>query len=231
MQGDKLSVQSSIILGAFIIAVAILISSGFKAKSPQAVVAGAQAQVPQKIEVDPVTEADHIRGGKQPKVIIIEYSDLECPFCKTFHQTVKQVASEYGDQVAWVYRHFPLDQIHSKARKEAEASECASEQGKFWEYIDELFRITPANNKLEESKLPEIAKTVGLNVTQFNSCLSSGKYATKVEEHAKSGANAGAQGTPYTLLVYGKGVKKLEGGAVSAPVLKSQIDALLAETK
>ena len=84
-----------------------------------------------------VSSADHIRGNPNAKVKVIEFSDPECPFCKRFHKTMNQIIDEYGKsgQVAWVYRHFPLDAIHSKARKESEALECANEQGgsaKFW---------------------------------------------------------------------------------------------------
>ena len=96
------------------------------------------------INVKPVTSADHILGNPQAPVKVIEFSDLECPFCKRFHPTMKQIIEEYGkdSRVAWVYRHFPLDSLHSRARKEAEASECAAELGgneKFWAYIDPLF--------------------------------------------------------------------------------------------
>ena len=103
--------------------------------------------------LDPVTPADHILGNPNAEVFIVEYSDLECPFCKQFHKSMLEIMSEYGAEgkVAWVYRHFPLDQLHSKARKEAEATECATELGgndAFWEYTNKIFEITPSNNGL-----------------------------------------------------------------------------------
>ena len=84
-----------------------------------------------------ITSTDHIRGNPNAPVKIVEYSDMECPFCKRFHSTMQQAMDEYGKdgRVAWVYRHFPLDSIHSKARTEAVASECAGEFGgsdEFW---------------------------------------------------------------------------------------------------
>ena len=81
--------------------------------------------------VKPVSAEDHIRGNVNAAVKVIEFSDFECPFCKGFHATMKQVMTvhEKDGKIAWVYRHFPLDQIHSKARKEAQAAECAAEQG------------------------------------------------------------------------------------------------------
>lgn len=111
-----------------------------------------------KIALDPVTEKDHITGNPQADLIIVEYSDPECPFCKRFHETMMQAMDEYGKQgkVAWVYRHFPLDAIHSKARHEAEAIECAGELGgneKLWEYVNTLYKITPSNNQLDPALL------------------------------------------------------------------------------
>jgi protein-disulfide isomerase len=111
-----------------------------------------------KIDLDPVTEKDHIAGNPSADLILVEYSDPECPFCKKFHTTMLQVMDTYGKdgKVAWVYRHFPLDAIHSKARKEAEAIECAGELGgndKLWAYLNKLEEITPANNQLDPSLL------------------------------------------------------------------------------
>lgn len=87
----------------------------------------------------PVTKDDHIMGASKPKVTLIEYSDFECPFCQRFHPTVKQLAAKYPNDVAVVYRHFPLESIHPNARGYAVASECAGAQGKFWEFADTLF--------------------------------------------------------------------------------------------
>lgn len=87
----------------------------------------------------PVDKNDHIMGAKKPKVTLIEYSDFECPFCQRFHPTIKQIAAKYPNDVAVVYRHFPLESIHPNARGYAVASECAGQQGKFWEFADTLF--------------------------------------------------------------------------------------------
>lgn len=103
-----------------------------------------------------VNEGDHLRGDPKATVKIVEFSDLECPFCKNFHFTMQQIMSEYPGKVSWAYRHFPLDSLHPKARKEAEASECAAELGGndgFWSYVDKLFEITPSNNGLDPNLL------------------------------------------------------------------------------
>jgi protein-disulfide isomerase len=111
-----------------------------------------------EVNIPPVTEKDFIVGNPNAEIKIVEYSDTECPFSKRFHQTMLDIMKEYeaGGKVAWVYRYFPLDGLHQKARHEAEAVACAAEQGgntKFWEYLDLLFKITPSNDGLDSSLL------------------------------------------------------------------------------
>lgn len=176
-----------------------------------------------------VSKEDHVRGNINAPVKIVEYSDTECPFCKRFHDTMKQVMGEDGKdgKVAWVYRHFPLDQLHSKARKEAEATECAGELGgndKFWAYLDRLMEITPANNGLDPAELPKIAQYVGLNVSKFNSCLESGKYAKKIQEHVSNAQATGGRGTPWSIVIGKDGKKYPLSGAQPLASIKQLID-------
>src|SRR3989344_2542683 len=152
-------------------------------------------------EMRPIAKDDHIRGNPDAPVKIVEYSDAECPFCKSFHPTMQRIIDEYGEgsKVAWVYRHFPLDNIHPKADKEAEAIECAAELGgndTFWTYVDRLFEVTPSNNNLDPAELPKVAEFVGLDVEKFKSCLASGKYAAHVEEDYQNALATGGNGTP-----------------------------------
>ena len=184
--------------------------------------------------VKAISSADHIRGNPNAKVKVIEFSDPECPFCKRFHDTMNKIIGEYGKsgQVAWVYRHFPLDAIHSKARKESEALECANEQGggaKFWEYIDRLFEVTPSNDGLDLAELPKIAEYIGLDKAKFNQCLESGKYAKRVADDLADGVNSGAQGTPYSVVVAANGKKFVINGAQPYENVKAVIEQALAE--
>ncbi len=92
----------------------------------------------------PVDEGDHMLGNANASVTLIEYSDFQCPYCKTFHPTVKRVLADYGDQVNWVYRHFPLETIHPNARPMAHAAECVAEakgNDAFWQFSDLLFGL------------------------------------------------------------------------------------------
>jgi protein-disulfide isomerase len=182
------------------------------------------------VEIAPVSSKDHIIGSPDAQVVIIEYSDTECPFCKIFHSTVSQVMDEYkGQSVAWVYRHFPIQELHSRAPKEAEATECAAEQGgnnAFWSYLNKIFATTSSNDTLDPQELPRIAESIGLNVSAFNQCLESNKYADKINKDVKAAYDAGAQGTPYTVIVSGK-KKSIIVGAQDYNTVKSVIDPLL----
>ena len=179
----------------------------------------------------PVSSTEHVRGNINAKVVIVEYSDPECPFCKSFHQTMKRLMDEYGsEKLAWVYRQFPLAGLHPKAEKEAEASECANELGgneAFWKYIDRVYEITTSNNTLDEAKLPEIAKFVGLNVENFNSCLSSGRYKQKIADDIKNATDTGARGTPWSIIVVKSGQKFEVEGSEPYETLKQKIDSAL----
>ena len=186
---------------------------------------------PGETEVTPVNEKDHVLGSRSAELFIIEYSDTECPFCKSFHGTMKQVLQTYGSRVAWVYRHLPIPQLHARAIKEAEATECAAEQGgntAFWRYIDEVFDRTSSNDSLDPKELPKIAADIGLDVAAFNTCLNSGKYEEQIKKSIEEGYNAGARGTPYSVIVDQNGeVKDVINGAEPLELVKTKIDALL----
>ncbi len=177
---------------------------------------------------------DHILGNPQAKVKVVEYADLECPYCKTFHATMHQIMDYYGKggQVAWVYRPFPLGTIHSKAPKEAEAAECAAEQGgdaSFFKYVDKVYEVTPGENNLDPAQLPLIAGQVGLNVATFNQCLSSGKYTKKISDSYSEAIAAGGQGTPFILVMVGTDSVVLNG-AQPYDSMRAAIDAVLGST-
>ncbi len=213
---DNLSIPIAIVFAGLLVAGAIV----FSEKSAPAVVAQVPSRAQEGVDTDkaPVDilalkETDHVLGNPNADVLIIEYSDTECPFCKRFHATMLNVMEQYGKsgQVAWVYRHFPLD-MHPKARKEAEALECAGELGgnsAFWKYTDRLYEITPANNGLDVGELPKIASAIGLDVGAFNECLAGGKYAQRVQKDFEDGANIGVRGTPYSIVWNRKTGKQL----------------------
>jgi protein-disulfide isomerase len=133
-----------------------------------------------------------MRGNPKAPVMIVEFSDYQCPYCHQVEPTVKELLTKYGDKVSLSYRDFPLTAIHSQAMIAAEASRCALEQGKFWEYHDQLFTAS----KLERDALIEYARDLKLDDKQFESCLTSEKYKADIDKDAQEGRKAGVTGTP-----------------------------------
>lgn len=223
---DKFSIPISIIIAGGLIAGAFYLSNTNSIKISENKTQQTSSGI-RDVSLD-----DHILGNPDADIILIEYSDTECPYCKTYHSTLQRLINEYGKngKVAWVYRHFPVDSLHSRARKEAEATECANELGgqeKFWEYINAVYSRTSSNNSLPPEELPKIASDIKLNIDDFNKCLNSGKYADKVNADYKEAVNSGAQGTPYTIIVTKDGAKTPIPGAYPYEDLKKVIDAVL----
>lgn len=183
--------------------------------------------------VEKLKPEDHVRGDRSARIILIEYSDLECPFCKQFHPTMKQALDEYKGQVVWVYRHYPLP-FHANAEKETEASECAAELGgndAFWKYVDAVFERTTSNGTgFALDKLVPLAKEIGLDDVKFKACLDSGKYLQLAKDETTSGTQAGVNGTPGTVILDTKtGKTLLVPGAYPFDKVKQGIDSLLTE--
>ena len=231
-QTTALTIPIAIIIAGALIAGAIYLGTS-KGASPTAVNNQQPQQVAQQTgdleAMKAISSDDHIRGNPDAPIKIVEYSDTECPFCKRFHATMKEVMDEYGKdgKVAWIYRHFPLDQLHSKARKEAVALECANEQGgndKFWSYADRLYEITPANNSLDPAELPKIAQYVGLDTAKFNTCLGSTKYDKHIEDEVQNAQITGGNGTPWSIVIGKNGKKYPLSGAQPLSAVKQLID-------
>lgn len=230
-------IVTAFIIGAFLIGtlwtkVQVLESQNAGAKVA-GIVSSPAPQAPQgaTAEVPKVTQRDHVRGNRQAKLALIEYSDLECPFCKSFHPTMQQVLQTYGDKVMWVYRHFPLS-FHANAQKEAEAAECAYDQGTdtaFWKYIDAIYERTTSNGTgFALDKLVPLAGELGLDQTKFKQCLDSGKFTKYVTDDAAGGARAGVNGTPGNIVLNtASGQTQTIPGAVPLDQVKAVLDGML----
>jgi len=193
---NKLSMPAAIIVAGVVIAGAIFFSS----KSPETPLEGTDL-------IAAVTDQDHIKGSLDADVIIVEYSDFECPFCKNFHNTMNQIMDEYesSGKVAWVYRQFPLKGLHSKAPLEAQASECVAELGgndAFWQFADGFFAVTPSNDRTElETVLPQLTREIGIDDAAFSECLTSGRHQDKVEADIQNAVDSGGRGTPWSVVI------------------------------
>ncbi len=226
MQKNNWATPVAIVIAGLLIGGAIYLDKTSPSQAPSN---GGQAQQTGDIEkIRTVTKDDHIRGNINAPVIIVEYSDTQCPFCKGFHNTMKEIYNEYSasGKVAWVYRHFPLDNLHAKARKESVALECAAEQNKdsFWTYADRLYEVTGSNDRLDVSELPKIAAYVGLDVSKFNTCLASGKFDKKIKDDELNAQATGGRGTPWSIVIGKNGKKYPLSGAQPAAAIKQLID-------
>ena len=211
-ENKQMPVVGAIIIAGLLIAGAILLKGS---ERPVTNKNSNTNQVDQNPEIRPVDETDHILGNKDAEVVIVEYSDTECPFCKNFHNTMHQVVAQSNGEIAWVYRHFPIPQLHQKAEFEAHATECAAELGgndMFWSYIDEIFKRTNSNDSLPISEIAVIAQDLGLDETKFNECVTSGKHMDKIQSDVNDARNAGVRGTPTSFIVInGKVVDEING--------------------
>lgn len=168
----------------------------------------AQAERPSQLakNVPPPTREDHLYGSPDAPVTLIEYSDFECPFCKRFHATAKQLVDSSNGRVSWIYRHFPLVSHNPGAQKQAEAAECAAELGGndvFWRYTDAIYERTRSGGKgFPLANLTPLAIEIGLDQARFQTCVESGRFVQKVQQQMAAGERAGISGTPGNILYH-----------------------------
>ncbi len=179
--------------------------------------------------VGPITDRDHVRGNRNAPVVIVEYSDFECPFCQRHHTTLKAIMEKYGDQVAWVYRHFPLEQLHPvKARLASVASECAYDQGgddMFWQFTDMYYERTLTNNRTDQDALfATMVSELGLNAQNFAECLKSGKHDALIKSHYDEAVKTGGRGTPWSIVIAPNGDKGPINGAQEQATIEALIE-------
>ncbi len=229
---SSLGVPIAIVLAAALIAGAIVFT-GMQKGGTGSNTDTDNNQVTAEVEVAPVTEKDHIRGNPNAPIIIVEYSDFDCPFCKSFHATMNKIMDEYGKdgKVAWVFRQFPLQQLHPNAPKTAAASECVASLGgndAFWKFTDLVYGDRTTNEPANLAKLPEYAEKSGVDKTKYNNCVSEGKFTKTITDDVADALKTGARGTPYSFLVVGD-QKGVINGAQPYENVKQMIDTMIAQ--
>lgn len=232
---NNLGIPVAIVIAAAIIGGAIYFNGQNAAPAGNQGLTGAngQEQITPETTIVPVSEDDHIRGNPNAPIVIVEYSDYDCPFCKNFHETMNRVMSEYGADgtVAWAYRHFPLEQLHPNAPAIAAASECVAELGgndAFWEFSDLIFSERTTNAQTDPARLPEFAEKAGVDKGKFELCANSGKYNEKVAKSIEEAIAAGARGTPYSIVMVG-GKQGIINGAQPYTNVKQILDNLISQ--
>lgn len=154
----------------------------------------------------PVDNTDYIDGTTENDVYVVEYSDPECPYCVTLHPTMKQIRDTYRDKIAFVYRHFPLTEIHPNAFDESKAIACAGKLNGnigFYTYIDTLygFKFSNQTTQLPKNGKDDIATNGGLDKVLFEKCMKDDSTGLIVDASLSDGVQAGVRGTPSTFVL------------------------------
>ena len=235
---DDLTDTKGILMGfnytQFLIPGAILLAAIFISGTLLFTRSGGTAQIgdsvvkpKDKVEVK-IGDRDHVLGNPDAKVLFVEFSDFQCPFCRSFWSgALPEIKKNYIDtgKVMFIYKHFPLD-FHLGAIPAAEGSECAGEQGKFWEMHDKIYeeqtRQGQGTIQFGQEDVAGWAKGIGLKMDQFNQCISSGKYTSVVNDDAEYGASLGVSGTP-TSFINGQRVVGAQPYATFKALIDSQL--------
>ncbi len=229
---ESFSVPIAIVIAAALIAGAIYLT-GNNPKQAAVQKEAAQATADANTKFRAVDSTDHIRGNPNAPIMLVEYSDFDCPFCKQFDDTLQQIMKDYGasGKVAWVYRQLPLQQLHPNAPKIAMASECAAQLGgndAFWKFSDRIFKEKTDRTFTDMSRISEYAVGAGVDKTAFEDCYNNNKTKDKVDKSIAEAFAAGARGTPHTFILVGD-QRTVINGAQPYPVVKQIIENVLAQ--
>lgn len=226
MNKDTITVPGAIIIAGVLIAGAILFGFVYM-KGEGTGTAGKPTTENPKIPA--VSADDRVIGNpKTAEITLVEYSDLQCPFCTRFHPVVEQVVKDYGGKVAWVYRHFPLSQIHPEALPAAIASECVGSlrgNDAFFSFVDGVFKN---QERIGVALYRELGSKAGISAGDLDACIAKNESEAKIKQQFTDAVAAGGQGTPFTIILDKKG--KTLGvipGALPIEQVKAQIDLLL----
>lgn len=234
-QTNSIAIPVAIVAGFGMIAVAIFTTSTNSSQSDTNVVANTAPQ--ERVFTDtprPIDGTDYVLGNPNAPIVIIEYSDYDCPFCKQFHNTLHQVMDNVGinGQVAWVYRQFPLAQLHPNAPKISEAALCVGSIGgneAFWDFSDRVFDERELTAPTNMTRLLEYATDAGVSRDEYTDCVNSGEMQEQVLASAEEAFSLGARGTPYTVVMVGDQTAVIDGAqpyGVVRGIVQSLIDQL-----
>lgn len=231
-QPSSPAVPIAIICGFAMIAIAVFFTSSSKnAEAPSSNQAATQTAGD---EPRPVSKNDYILGNPNAPIMMIEYSDYDCPFCKQYHTTLNQIMDEYGitGQVAWVYRQFPLPQLHPNSPMISKAALCVGKIGKndaFWKFTQIVFDSRDVDEATNVTKLPTFAEEAGVSREDYLACMDDSEMEEEVKRQVTDGFNSGARGTPFTVLIVGNQQAVINGAQpydVVKGIVKNLVDQL-----
>ncbi len=184
----------------------------------------------EEFSVRPVSRADHYQGSLNAEVQLISYIGFDDPFSRNLHETRSRIMDEYdAREVVWVYRNFPIAQLHPNGPALAAAAECVATEGgntAYWKFVDKIFSDRTASAKTDMDDLPSYARSAGVSTSRFNTCVEEGETEAVVTADFEEGVAAGVVGTPHTVVIVGD-KKGVINGAQPYAVVKQTIDNLL----
>jgi protein-disulfide isomerase len=222
-------ILAAVILGTSHLGYGLIMTNGTTSSGPSTVTA---------FKGRAIDESDMLTGKTSSKVVVLEYSDTECPFCAQLHPTIKKIKEEYSSKVAFAYRYFPLTQIHKNAFEEARLIHCVgitSGAEKREEYITKLFeeKFTKQNMTFAPGRKEALASEIGISASSLGTCMKDESSKLAVDASMQDGVTAGVQGTPATFVLYktkkGYDVISLIDGARPYEFFKAVIDEALAK--
>jgi protein-disulfide isomerase len=226
------AIPLAIVFGFALIALAIYFS-GLGNKEEVKIPTNNNAPATVVSNIRPVDGSDYVRGNPNAPILIVEYSDYDCPFCKNYHETMTQIMDEYGvnGKIAWVYRQFPIAQLHPNSPGISEAALCVGDvagNDAFWKFSDLIFGERAVNEPTNITKLPDYAVQAGASEKDFMACLESGRMQEKLKASYAEAAAAGINGTPHSFVIVGNQQAPIEG-AQPYEVVKQIIENLLGQ--
>lgn len=198
----EMSPSVSILIAGIIIAGAIVLASRTGSGAPaNLAAANAALPLPTKLDIRPPSATDHIVGSPTAAIVLVEYSDFQCPFCTMIHPTLQKIVDNSQGEIAWVMRQLPLTSIHPQAEPAAHAAECIAAlagNDAYWKYTDAVF----ANQaKLSSEYSAQLASQFGIDTAKFATCVSSKQYQPRIDADTNEAMSSGANGTPFTVIV------------------------------
>lgn len=230
---SSIAIPVAIVFGFALIAIAIFFTTD---KGPRSAVNddtnvetnGILSSTPRAVD-----DRDYIRGNPNAPILLIEYSDYDCPFCKQYHETLNQIMDEYGvtGKVAWVYRQFPIAQLHPNSPKVSQAALCVGKLGgtdAFWNFTDLIFEEREIDEATNVARIPDYVTSVGVENDAYIACMNSGETEETVKASVEDAFNIGARGTPYTVLMIGT-QQAVINGAQPYETVKGIVENLISQ--
>lgn len=229
MKGSTIWIAGSVVVAALFISGAIIAqpSGGNTAQAGGHGAAPSPDATAKELGLRDISADDHVRGSRDAKVTIIEFSDFECPFCSRLHPTLKRITEDLDGDVAWVYRHFPLSSIHRNATPAAIASECVAEvagNDSFWQFADTVFEN---QGDLSAAVLERYAVQAGADANVYRSCITRDDVRKEVLVDGSEAQGAGGRGTPFAVVVSENGDAVPFSGAIPYETVRSLVESLL----